>query len=311
MTTQPVTFSRFEAELLDLYRAARSRATFIKMRQVLREVAALDPPPATTAELTPALVVRWIAAHPGRTGVTTYSHLSALRAACGFARRMGWLAVSPFEVVRDWGVDGTPADAPRHLSREQVARLLAHTAAASASGCWRAGRLHALASLLCYTGLRRGEAIHLSREDIDLAAGFVFVPRRRLAWRSKTATAAAPVPIPDALAPVLAGWLPRAGCEWVFPGVSRRGPWTGGPRSDRALEALRAAGEAAGVGRVNFLVLRHTWATHAASWGLGPIEVKLMLRHTTIRTQARYIHPDRANLRAAVKGIRFDGSDAA
>lgn len=298
---QAIPFEPFRDEILAFYRTCRAKATWAKARQAFREIEALEP--RTTADLTPGLVARFVESRRGRGDASTIGLLNCLRVACRYATRMGWLAVSPFAVVADWGLDAEPRDIPRHLSMAEVARLLEHVEAGRES--WTGGRLQALVATLAYTGLRRGEALHLRAEDIDLERGFLWVPKRRLAWKAKTSRSAAPVPIPTPLAPILADWIPRSESPWLFPGVTRIGPWTGGAPGWRPYDALAAAGKAAGVGHVNFMVLRHTWATHAPSWGLGEIQVKQVLRHTTIRTQRHYIHADLENLRRAVRRIDY------
>ena len=117
----------------------------------------------------------------------------------------------------------------RHHARTEVARLLELLAAERAD--WIGGRLHALAATVALTGLRRDEALRLRVEDVHLAEGYLAV--RGHGRRLKTRASAQPVPLPDQLVAVLADWLPRTGSEWVFPGVRRQGPWTGGAIGSR------------------------------------------------------------------------------
>ncbi len=92
------------------------------------------------------------------------------------------------------------------------------------SGSWEGARLHALAATVAYAALRRDEALTLRVADVDLVAGLLAVSDRK---RRKTPASAATVPIAPELAAVLAAWLPRCGSIHCFPGVRRRGPWTG------------------------------------------------------------------------------------
>jgi integrase len=186
-----------------------------------------------------------------------------------------------------------------------VAAVLAHLERHAES--WEGGRLHTLAAVLAYTGVRKMEALRLRVEDVDLVRGFVFVaPNGR---PLKTPGSEAPVPCPAALLRILRDWIPRCGSEWLIPMKSRKGPWTNGTNGKRPTDLLRAAGLAAGVEGFTPLSLRHSLATHLAGfWGLKERQVQMVLRHTTSRTQRRYIHPDLANLAALVRGFEY-GSD--
>ncbi len=302
-----IAFDRFRAEFLDLYRAARARKTWAKARQALGELSRLEPPPRSTKDLTPGLIARFVGAsrERGRADTTTDSLLRSIAAACSYAAKMGYVRASPFaQFAGGWGLDTEPAEVPRHLSLAELAGLMDHLRRDRET--WHARRLYALAATVAYTGLRRSEALHLGLADVDLASGFLSVPRRRLTHRAKTRASAAPVPIPPPLVPILLAWMPEAGPAWLFPGATRKGPWTGGPPGRKPLDMLKAAGKAAGIrGPVTFQALRHSFGTHAGVWGLDPIRLKQVLRHTTLRTQRHYIHPDAANLRDAVKAVRF------
>ena len=154
---------------------------------------------------------------------------------------------------------------------------------------------------MAYTGLRRNEGLTRAVADFDLVRRIVKVKARRR--RLKTAASSQPVGLPEELIPILANWLPRTGSKWAFPGVRGKSPWTGGPKGGRALDELKQAGRDAGIGDVNFLMLRHSWATHAELRGIGELMVQRQLRHTSKRTQLHYRHADSANLAQAVGGF--------
>lgn len=295
----PVPLPDWAASILALYAPPlRARGTFLHTRQALREFAALDGV-ATTADLTQANVARFAAASPGRAAATTNGLLASLRAACNLALAGGVISRSPFAGRSFMLREGEPRP-PKFHARSAIRRVLARLAT---DASWEGRRLYALATLVAYCGLRRDEALRLRPRDFDLRRGFVFVVARR---PLKTAASAAPVPIPRAARPVLGRWLSLCGPEWAFPGVRRAGPWTGGSGPHRAVEALKAAASAAGVEGFTFQSLRHSLATHLGThWGLGEIQVKRILRHTTVATQRHYVHPDLVNLGAAVRGFDF------
>jgi integrase len=314
-----VAFRRLVDELESLYRPPRrSKATWCKLRQVLAEVGAM-PGVRTTRHLTAVTIAAWIDAHPGRAPATVHALLRSLRAACSYAVAAGYLAgdrdpfrwrgpaawIDPGDAgpsSRDDGDDAGPW--ARHRTADEVARLLRQADREARRGPWEARRLRALCYVLAYTGMRKGEALGLRAADIDLAAGVLRLrsnSRRRL----KTRGAAAPLAIPPDLAAVLADWIPRSGCEWLFPGVTRSGPWLGGPPGDKALDQVKALGARAGVPGLTILAFRHTFATLAERWQLGELELQRQLRHTRRRTQDAYRGADLDTLRCIARKVRF------
>jgi integrase len=271
------------------------------MGQALREACALAEVDSTTADLTTDLVKRF-AGRPGRSS-TTEGLLSSLRAACKLAAAKSWLDISGLEEAI-W----TPAtvDPPRkrHHGRAEILQVLEHLREGSES--WDGGRLYALGSLYCYTGVRKVEGLRLRVTDVDFAQNVVFVhPNGR---PLKTPGSEAPVPLPKALARILRPWIDRCGSEWVFPRLDREGPWLDGSIGRRPTDRLKLAGQACGVEGFTPQSLRHSLATHLAGyWGLEPRQIQLILRHTTERTQEHYVHPDVANLAELVQGFDFHG----
>jgi len=301
----PVPLARWRAEVLAEW-SSRRRSTRDRMAQALAELSDLLPPDATTADLTVDAIGR-LAARPGRSA-TTDGLLSGLRAALRFGIRKGYLSAGALEGAKYRSARRDPP-CRRHHGRDAIARVLDHLRVRSEA--WEGGRLYALASVYAYTGLRLREALRLRVEDVDVVRGVIFV------WPNggtlKTPGSAAPVPCPRALVAILRKWLGRAdqaGVPWVFPGVRRRGPWTGGTTGRRATDRLVQAGRAVGVEGFTPQSLRHSLATHLAGhWGLGSKQIKLILRHSSEGTQAHYIHPDVANLVGLVAG--FDYHEAA
>jgi integrase len=315
----PIPFDRFRAELDDLYRPPlRSASSRAKMAQVLGLVAALGV--ESTDQLTPALVARFVASRPaGESANTTAGYLDYLRAACGLAAAQCYLRLNPFAVRKRW-VRRVAPQGKRHHSAAEIARVLellrADVAARSGWARWRARRLQALVATVAYCGLRKMEALRLEAADVDLDRGMIFLTERG-GRRLKTERSAQPIPIPEALAAILAPWLEHrlaavapdaaaAQCPWLFPGTRGLGPWLGGGPGQGPLDRLKAAGARAGVEGFTFTSLRHSYATMAESrWGFGPALIQRILRHTTVRTQDHYRHADAENLRAAVRGIDF------
>ena len=260
----PARFDDFRAELLALYEPPlRAKKTRAKMRHALDIVAGLLGPDGTTADLTPALIARFIAGRPdGESPHTTHSLLSNIRTACSYCKSQGYIRTSPFDFRKKW-IRVSRATGKKHHSQEDIRRVLellkAEVLQREGWSRWRARRLLALASTVAYTGLRKDEAIYLRVEDVDLPNRMLYIVDRS-SHRLKTEGSAAPVPMPEALVPILENWLahrmtlPEAcpkmppDCPYVFCNVTRSNAWSGGGWGCKALDKLKAA-RAPGRGR--------------------------------------------------------------
>jgi integrase len=318
----PIKFDRFVDELLALYEyPLRAKGTRDKLKFTLKILAGLLGPDGTTAGLDPALVARFLASRPpGESPHTTKGLLANVRSACSYAKSQGYARSSPFDFrkCRSWLRVGQPIGKKHHSQADilRVLNLLASEIEGSTGWArWRARRLYALVATVAYTGLRRDEALRLHADDVDFGVRMILLVER--SRRMKTESSAQPVPMPAALIPILENWLAYrmdvpegrlqspSDCPFLFPGVTRKNAWTGGPPGHRPIDQVKAAGERAGVQGFTFLSLRHSYATHAESWGLSPAMIQRVLRHTTMKTQNHYRHADVDNMRAAVDGIGF------
>jgi len=291
-------------QFLQLYAPPmRAAATRREVKQILAEL-----PIATTADLTPGAIASWVQAHPDRSAARTASLLRALAPAAKYAARFGYLDHSPFEFrpPSQWiRPDARGGARPRiGKSAAEIARVLELADSEASAGSWAGGRLQALVYLLAFTGVRKGEALTLQVPDVDLNRRLVAI-RPKPSWRPKTISSSARIPIAEPLAHVMALWLARTGCQWVFPGSRLRGPWTGGPPRQTALAAVRALGERAGVPGLSILSFRKSIGTLARSWGIGPRGLMALLRHTNLQTQDWYDEDDLDLLREDVRKIRF------
>ena len=131
------------------------------------------------------------------------------------------------------------------------------------------------------TGLRRGELLGLKWEDIDLTAGVIRVRRQvsRIDGKIveaplKTKNAYRTVTISPQAVEVLNAQKAKTNDEYVFPSPS------GGPISpDSVNNMLKRVLKRAGIPRVRFHDLRHTFATLALQNGVDIKTVSGMLGH--------------------------------
>ena len=290
-------------ELLPIYKSRRAKATYRQMAQMFREF-----PARYTTDLKPPAINNWIDAHPDRSPARTASMLRFLQVIARYAKQAGYLTNDPFEFwpPSKWvPMDSRPSNRKHlHRSPEQIGRLLDLLDREASQGGWKEGRLQAMGYLYAYTGMRAKEGLTLDRDDIDLAAGVLTI-RPKAGWRPKTLHSARTLPLAPPLLEVLQLWLPRTGCQWVFPGVRLSGPWTGGPPGGKAVHAVKAAGERAGIGPMPILGFRKTLGTVAPYWGVAPQDVQAMMGHTSVETQRFYREHDVEQLRSAVARIHF------
>jgi integrase len=305
-----IRWAKFVAEILDLYEAlGRRPLTRSKMRQVLRELGDLrrtdgHPWIKTTADLSTRAIARWRAKYdPRRSPVSQATNLSYIRAAINYAVEEGYLAKAP-NWRRLWPRDAIPPE-PEYLTWAEVRKLLRYLERQSTRS-WPQHRLYAVTATVCYTGLRRDEALCLRVADIDLhlrVIRLVSIPERPL----KTATSRRVVPIARELLPILRAWLGRSESRWAFPGIERKAPWRGGQVGKKPIDALRKAMSAAKVRCPlrAWHALRHSWITHAETlWGLPPGAVEMIAGHSR-KMVKRYTRADIANLTSAVKKVSY------
>jgi integrase len=302
----PVPFSDFMDEVLRLYRPPMRRpATYHKTRQVLGEFRKLC---ATTADLTPLAVADWLADGPVRAAATSESLLRHLQAACAYGVTKSYL-VSPFDFrsISQW----LPADELEeaedfraHRSADEIRQVLAQADLEAQGGSWEALRLRAAIYSWAYTGAGKLEVLGLRHRDVDLGTRVITIrthPRRRL----KTGPRAARLPIAWPLAEVLAGWLPHAPGEWIFPHKRFSGPWFWGRPGHKPLDQVKALGRRAGVDKLTILAFRHTVGTLSEDWGIGELMLQRILRHSTRKTQRHYRHEDVELLHRAAERIHY------
>jgi len=313
-----VPFGRLMAELKEIYGPGLAAPmTWGKVRGVLTEVKALGV--LSTDELTLPLVARYISSRPpSQSPYTLWSVLSSLRAVCSYAESMGYVRISPFRIKKlaKWCRRPSTQQEP-HLSRDDIRRVLdlmrRDIDERTEWAQWRARRGFVVASIIAYAALRKTECLRLYVSDCDLPGRVIHVvPRTRL----KTDAASAPVPLADALVPIIEAWLSHRldgppgvivpDCVWLIPNANRLTPWLHGPPGGRALNVLQNAAERAGVKGMSFQALRVAWATHAEYFGLGPALIQRVLRHTSTRTSETYYRrADLPNLIEKVAGMTF------
>lgn len=244
------------------------------------------------AGLTAADVTAFVAANcPSMRKGTAKLTVTALRSLLGYLHVAGDIPgplAWAVPAVATWRLASLPAP----LEPGQVAAMLAGCDAGTVAG----RRDLAMLILLARLGLRAGEVAALSLDDLDWRAGEVTVTGK--GRRSER------LPLPPDAGAAIAAYL-RDGRPGPFEGTRRvflrlhaphRGLTAGG-----VTQAVFAAAQRAGLGRVYAHRLRHTAATEMLRAGASLPEVGQVLRHRRLMSTAIYAKADVPALRALAR----------
>jgi integrase len=234
--------------------------------------------------LTPPVIREWYAAamrgKGGRTSIQqSYRFLHAILAT---AVRDGAIAANPANIP------GAGTDRAKERPIASVVQVVALIEAITP-------RYRAAVLLGAWCGLRRGEIMALTAQDIDLDAGTVTVRKNRvelLATRKafdappKTDAGKRTVTVPPHVLPILAAHMREwSGPDRVF--IGRDGEPM---RGDAVRQAFTRARRKVGMPGFRFHDLRHTGQTLAASAGATLKDLMRRLGHSSPAAAQRYLH---------------------
>jgi len=181
-----------------------------------------------------------------------------------------------------------PRSLPRDLTVDETFNLLDHIKGDDLASLRDRGILE----LLYAAGLRVGELVSLSLEDVDLSKSMVRVMGKGRKERL--------VPFGNAAIDAIRLWLERSSGlrakggdpEAVFLNLR------GGRLTDRSVRRIlnRRLREAAVLARVSPHALRHSFATHLLGAGADLRAIQELLGHASLSTTQRYTHVDTAAL---------------
>ncbi len=235
-------------------------------------------------EISPKLIESFKAARraEGYAPKTVNNYLAALGRALSIAEEWGELDRRP--KIRLLPV---PPQAFDFLTLEESERLLR----SMKDTFWRGVVLVAMR-----TGLRLGELLALDWSDVDLEGSLLTV-RRALVRRRlgpPKSNKIRHVPLSEDVKEALRAWPHRRG--FVF------GQDAGRKHSDQDAMArvLKQACAAAGLRKVGWHVLRHTFASHLVATGAHLKVVQELLGHSDIRVTMRYSHLEPSRLKEFV-----------
>jgi integrase len=151
----------------------------------------------------------------------------------------------------------------------------------------REGEALSVAMLLAGdAGLRLGEVLGIRWEDVDLVAGRLMVTRqiRKHVEGTPKSGRRRSIPMTAALVAALKA-LPQVRVGRVVCGQG------GEPVAEAALKhGIYRVCRRAGLRQRSWHAVRHTFATHAARFGVNPWRLQAWLGHSTIHMTMRYVH---------------------
>jgi integrase len=200
---------------------------------------------------------------------TCNRNLAMLKSALNRACKWGMLDADPLTSVKQAKVDNARV---RYLSKDENKRLRAALAARDAGVHAFADHISPAVLLSLNTGLRHGELVALTWDDINLP-GKLLTVRAATAKSGKTRH----IPLnPEALA-VLEQWQRQHPDGLLFPFHSFKTAW------GKLLEA-------AGIQDFRWHDLRHTFASNLVMAGVDLNTVRELLGHADLKMTLRYAH---------------------
>jgi len=213
---------------------------------------------------------------------------TALKSFLRYARYSGYIKIdlaAAVPTVANWSM----ASIPRSISAEHVKAVLASCDRQTAVGC----RDYAILQLLSRLGLRAGEVVALTLEDIDWDAGLLKVSGKR----GDECPLPMPVEVGEAIATYLQSGRPHSASRRVF--LRCKAPIRGFRNSSSIDSIVKHALERAGINlpRKGAHQFRHGLACELLRQGATLLEIGELLRHRSPTTTALYAKVDLVALR--------------
>jgi excisionase family DNA binding protein len=223
-------------------------------------------------EITPLMVEKYRAQRlkEGVTRSTVNRETTILKKMFNLAIDWNLAAQNPVLKVKLFSEKDTQKE--RILTCEEEVALLAESPAF----------LRPILEVALNTGMRRGEILNLTWEQVDLSKKLIVV-RQTKSGKDRA------IPINDSLYGILRALKALDGRqELVFPN-----PMTGKPYTE-VKKSFKLACKRAGIAGLRFHDLRHTFASRLIEAGADIVTVRDLLGHFSVKMTQRYTHPGRS-----------------
>jgi integrase/recombinase XerD len=223
---------------------------------------------------------------------TVNYELQVLRAFFRWAAVRNHLVVNPTDTIERLRI---PKQAvPKFLTTEQLTRVFAV--------CNERERRLFMAILL--TGMRKGEAEHLTWTDVNFELGVIFIQAKQQ-WQWKPKTDERVIPMSPTLRELLVQhYADRANDGLVFPNKE-------GQLDTHILSKLKKVGRRAGLPTVTVHALRHSFGAHLRMAGVNLADIADLLGHKDLATTQIYAKVQQEHLRTVIAKLAPVVGDAA
>jgi integrase len=219
---------------------------------------------------------------------TVNMEIKTLRTILNYAIKWDFLRDNPTRGVNKLKV--IDAKKPRFLSKEEVKCLL--------ENCGKV--LYPIFYTFINTGMRLGELINLTWNDVDLENRKIYIQAKEF-WRPKTGERT--LPMSDGIYQLFSELKgKRKGkTDFVFPGKR------GNPLNHKLRNRLITVAKKCGFPDVTKIhTLRHTFASHLVMKGVDLPTVQKLMGHSDIQTTMIYSHLAQDHLNDAINKLDFD-----
>ena len=194
------------------------------------------------------------------------------------AAKWGYIESNPFRDVKQVKIKNN--NLPKYLTKEEVRKLL---------GAIPVGRFQGLIIFYLHTGCRRGEALNLTWEDVDLDEHKVITIRESKSGESRI------IPVNGTLFKTLSG-LERNGCA-----VFEFSPYFVTHKFKDYLKSANIKGWKS----LSLHNLRHTFASHLVMAGKDLYTVGKLLGHSSVAVTQMYAHLAPDYLRVSIESLEY------
>lgn len=226
----------------------------------------------------------WLGRKRFRSSITPRTvnyELQVLRTFFRWAVRRNYLFVNPAGPVERLRIP--KRSLPKFLTADQLKRLF--------TVC--SERERRLFMTILMTGMRKGEAEHLTWNDINFELGVIFI-QEKPQWQWKPKTDERLIPISPTLRDILVQhYAERRNDGLVFPNKE-------GNLDTHILPKLKKLGRKAGLPNITVHALRHSFGAHLRMAGVNLADIADLLGHKDLATTQIYAKVQQEHLRTAI-----------
>ena len=206
-----------------------------------------------------------------------------------------WIEENPVKKIPKKRVPDTETE---HLDGAGVNKLLEYEKSQKKRYtriCW-----YEIIATIVYTGMRVGEAVNLTKNDVDEENGFIRVGKSRGSEWTPKQKRSRQIPIPPPIRKIIMKQMNNP-YELLFPNAEGRRI-----KQDRIREHLQKSCVELGIKVVTTHSLRHTFASEAISSGKPEAMVQAILGHKTAGMTKKYTHLRKEAIKDTFEDFKYE-----